>query len=69
MNISGISPSAVIPASDVYANEDAPVNVSMAVSVQVLDMAQNVFEDIAEKLIAEMVAQMTGIGQNIDTYA
>jgi len=41
------------------------MNMSMAVSVQVLDMAQSFFEDAAQQLIDTMSA-MTGVGQNVD---
>ena len=69
MNVSGVSPAAVVSALDMSANADMIANVSMAASVKVLDMAQNVFEDVADKLLQEMAALMTGIGQNIDVYA
>jgi len=38
----------------------------MAASVQVLDMAQNAFEDAADQLLASMTASMTGVGQSVD---
>ena len=63
MNISEISPAASISSLD----RDLPANVSMDASVRVLGMAQQVFADVAEQLIAELAA-MTGIGQNIDIY-
>ena len=37
-----------------------------AASVQVLDMAQNAFEDAAAQLLAGMAAAMTGVGQSVD---
>ena len=63
MNISGISSAASV------SDYDESTNVGMTASIKVLDMAQGVFEDVAERLIAEMAALMTGLGQNIDTYA
>ena len=69
MNVSGVSPSAAVSALDMSANADMIANVSMAASVKVLDMAQNVFENVADQLLQEMAALMTGIGQNIDVYA
>jgi len=51
------------------AQETAPVadaiSVSMAASIQVMDMAQSAYEDAASELIASMAAA-TGIGQNVD---
>jgi len=44
-------------------------NVNMAASMKVLDMAQDVFEDVAAELIDAMSSVITGLGQNIDTYA
>ena len=41
------------------------MNISLAASVQVMDMAQSSFEDAANQLIASMAAT-TGVGQNID---
>ena len=41
------------------------ISTSMAISVQVLDMAQSSFEDAANRLLESMAAA-TGIGQNID---
>ena len=41
---------------------------SMQVSTQVLDMAQQPFEDAAAQLLASLAA-MTGVGQNIDMMA
>ena len=60
MNISGIS--GVMPGSNL-------TNVNMAASMKVLDMAQDVFEDVAAELIDAMSSVITGLGQNIDTYA
>jgi len=41
---------------------------SMEASIQVMDMANTVFEDAANQLIASMAAT-TGVGQNIDMRA
>ena len=41
------------------------INVSMAASIQVMDMAQSSFEDAANQLI-ETMAAATGVGQNVD---
>ena len=69
MSISGVSSAASVSSMDMYASSDIPVNVSMAASVQVLDMAQSVFKDAADRLLAEMAALITGLGQNVDIYA
>ena len=37
-----------------------------AASVQVLDMAQNAFEDAAAQLLSSMTSAMTGVGQSVD---
>ena len=63
MNVSGISPAASLSGLELSAN------MSMAASVKVLDMAQDVFADAAEKLLAEMAAAITGVGTVVDTYA
>ena len=63
MNISGVSSAASISSGELSAN------VGMAVSVRVLDMAQDAFSDAAEQLIAQMAAAITGIGSNVDIYA
>ena len=74
MNVSGVT--ATMPSFDQYslpspaaapevASSDL-VNVSVAASIQVMDMAQNVFEDAAARLIESMAAAMTGVGQNVD---
>ena len=63
MNISGVSPAASLSGLELSAN------MSMAASVKVLDMAQDVFAGAADKIIAEMAAAITGIGGSIDTYA
>ena len=44
------------------------INTSMAASIQVMDMAQQSFEDAALRLVEEMAA-FTGVGQNVDVYA
>jgi len=44
------------------------IDVGMAASIQVMDMAMNSFEDAANRLLEEMAA-FTGIGQTIDMYA
>ena len=44
------------------------INLSVAVSVQVMDMALSSFEDAANKLIEEMAAA-TGVGQTVNTLA
>ena len=71
MNISGVTQTAVaMPTLQTetmpIAPESAPsadvVNVSLAASIQVMDMAQSAFEDAA----AQLIAQMTGLGQNVD---
>jgi len=41
------------------------INVSMAASIQVMDLAQSAFTDAAEQLISSMSAA-TGIGQNVN---
>ena len=41
------------------------ISASMAASVQVMDMAQQSFEDSANQLI-ETMAAATGVGQNFD---
>ena len=38
------------------------------VATQVMDMAQNQFEDAANQLISQMAAA-TGVGQNVDAFA
>ena len=57
MNVSGISGGA--SGADM-------VSMRAMASVQVLDMAQNAFEDAAAELIAMMSSAITGLGQNID---
>ena len=47
------------------ASDMSAAEFNVAVSTQVTDMAQNVFEDTAAQLIASMNA-FTGIGQRID---
>ena len=80
MNISGVTQTAqILPGSQPQAAEpqvqsldqaqtamgaDA-VNFSAQVSTQVMDMAQQQFENAANELISSMAAA-TGIGQNID---
>ena len=59
MNISSIS--SAIP--DVNMS-----NMSMMASIQVLDMAQNVFEDAAAQLIDALSAVITGVGHSVDMY-
>ena len=44
-------------------------NTGMTASVKVLDMAQDVFEDVASMLIDSLNSIITGLGQNIDIYA
>jgi len=44
------------------------INMRSMASIQVMDLAQNAFEDAAAQLIATMNA-MTGVGHSIDTYA
>ena len=63
MNVSGINPVASLSGLEM------PVNISMAASVKVLDMAQETFAQVAEQLIAEMAAAITGVGTTIDVYA
>ena len=63
MNISGISPAGSIAGVASTNIENTGANAS----VRVLDMAQDVFEDIASMLI-ESMSSITGIGQNIDMY-
>ena len=60
MNISGIS--GAISSAEL-------ANVNMVASLKVLDMAQDVFEDVAAELIDAMSSVITGLGQNIDIYA
>ena len=45
------------------------VNTKMMASVKVLDMAQDIFSEVAQELIDALTASITGIGQNIDIYA
>ena len=59
MNISSIS--SAIPNADMS-------NMSLMASIQVLDMAQDVFEDAATRLIEELSAAITGVGQSVDMY-
>ena len=66
MNISGVNPAASVSVTDLSANIDSSANVAMAASIQVLDMAQDVFSDVADRLLAEMASLLTGVGQNID---
>ena len=63
MNISGISPTDSIASIANTAKSD----VGVTAPLKVLDMAQDVFEDIASMLI-ESMSHITGIGQNIDMY-
>ena len=53
------------PAQEPQVVSQDMVNVAMELSVQTLDMANSAFEDAASQLIDSM-AQMTGVGQNID---
>ena len=69
MNISGVSSAASVGALEMPASADMHASVSMAASIRVLDMAQSVYEDVAGRLLAEMAALITGLGQNIDIYA
>ena len=80
MNITGVTQtSQIIPGSqtpsldqqiqpasqnDSLMGADA-VNFSAQVQTQILDMAQNQFEDAANQLISSMAAA-TGLGQNVD---
>ena len=59
MSISGISPAS--------SGVDM-TNTRMMPSIKVLDMAQNVFEDIASMLIEAMNETIAGLGENIDIY-
>jgi len=79
MNIQGATMTApVIPQNmgAVQAPVQAPeaemsaesLNLSAAVSTQVLDMAQTQFEDSANQLLDQMAA-MTGVGQNVNMMA
>ena len=76
MNIQGVTMTApVMPAPQAQgaaplqspegAQGAESLNLSSAVSTQVLDMAQSQFEDAASQLIDQMAA-MTGVGQSID---
>ena len=53
------------PAQEAQPISSETMNVGMQASVQVLDMANSAFEDAASQLIDSM-AQMTGVGQNVD---
>ena len=85
MNISGVTMTApVLPQNQAVPQPPAPaettdqmagtaselsaMNTSLMASVQVMDMAQNAFEDAAMQLIETMSA-VTGVGQNVDTFA
>ena len=59
MNISSIP--STMPGADM-------ANMSMMASVQVLDMAQDVFADAAARLIEELSAVITGVGHSVDMY-
>ena len=63
MNISGIS--SVDSMVDI--TDASKADTGMTAPLKVLDMAQDVFEDIASMLIDSM-SLITGIGQNIDMY-
>jgi hypothetical protein len=80
MNISGVTMTApVLPQNQTVPQPPAPesrpesdpdmnmsaMNTSMMASIQVMDMAQDAFEDAAMQLIETMSA-MTGVGQNVD---
>jgi len=57
------------PESDAeMSSEMSTMNTRMMASVQVLDMAQESFEDAAMQLIETMSA-VTGVGQNVDMLA
>ena len=64
MNISGISSVDSMVGIAVSSNADA----GMTAPLKVLDMAQDVFEDIASMLIDSLSSIVTGLGQNIDMY-
>ena len=53
------------PAQDAQPVSPEAMNVGMQASVQVMDMANNMFEQAASQLIDSM-AQMTGVGRNFD---
>ena len=44
------------------------VSMRMMASVRVLDMAQDVYSDIAAELLASMSAAITGLGNVVDMY-
>ena len=54
-----------IPASP---QEMSAIEASMAMSIQVQDLALSSFEDAAAQLI-EALSAMTGVGQHVDMYA
>ena len=56
------------PAREIQADFSDVMNVSLETSVQVMDMANNAFEQAARQLL-EGMAQMTGVGQNFDAMA
>ena len=74
MNISGITSTSPALISDYNPPAAAPAsdadlgNVAMMASVQVMNMAQDAFNDVAARLVAELSALTTGIGQNVDMY-
>ena len=53
------------PAPSVQASSPEVMDVGMAASTQVLDMANRQFEEAANQLLRDM-ATMTGVGQNLD---
>lgn len=78
MNISGVTQTAqVLPQQQQPAPEAPPpstesqsvssdtVNLSAQVSTQVMDMAQQQFEQAANELVSQMAAA-TGVGANVD---
>jgi len=69
MNISGVTATVLdLPMEPVSAPAVSAAEFRSMVSVQVLDMAQNAFEDAAAELLAAMSAAITGVGQNVDMY-
>jgi len=63
MNVSSVS-----PATPAVSGADM-ISVSSLMSIKVLDLAQNVFKDVAEELISSMGSVIPGLGENIDVYA
>jgi len=63
MNVSGVTSTAsMMP----MASGADVIQTQMMASVEVLNMAQNAFEDAAAILLEQMAAAITGVGTNVD---